>query len=157
MNGAAILNELYTSLSPAGCEELSLLEQEMMVPAGTTLISHTRSPEYLIIIEEGSVEISVAGPQKPMRLNVATAGKVLGLRAIVSGELPETEATTLTECKLRRIPRQAFLEVVKQRPELYLAICKVLSSDLNTAERFLRQTSRTPTKGRDGFGFHKIV
>lgn len=151
MNGTTTTNELYSSLSPAVRDELSRLAQEMIVPAGTTLISHTQCPECLIIIEEGSVEISVAGLEKPTRLSVADAGKVLGLRAIVSGELPEIEATTLTECKVRRIPRQAFLEVVQQRPELYLAICKVLSSDLNAAERFLRQTSRTPSKGRDGF------
>ena len=129
----------------------------MSIPSGTTLISHSQIPEYLIIVEEGSVEISVAGLEKPTRLSVAAAGKVLGLRAVVSGELPEIEATTLNECKIRRIPRQAFLEIVKERPELYLAICKVLSADLNTAERFLRQTPRTASKNKNGVGLNKEI
>lgn len=155
MTGKPDINELYTSLSPEVRDELSRLEQRLIVPDGTRLISHCEVPEYLFIVEEGSVEICVPCTEKPARLSVASAGKVLGLRAIVSGELPEIEATTQGECTILRIPQLEFLKVVKQRPELYPAICKVLSADLNTAERFLRQTSRTPAKGKPGFSLHK--
>lgn len=143
------MNDLYALLSPALCEGLLHTEEEVAVPAGTVLISHSVAPEYLIFIQQGSVEISVQAGEKAMPVRTAGAGQVLGLRAIVSGTLPEIEATALQECGIRRIPRQAFLEIVEQHPELYLAICKLLSADLNAAERFLRDAPRSAGKEKN--------
>lgn len=44
------------------------------------------------------------------------------------------------------IPKQDFLELLNQHPEMYFAIVKVLSVDLNTAERFLRKAPRTVSR-----------
>lgn len=133
-------------------DELSRHEEEATVPAGTKLISQTVVPGHLILVQHGSVEISVSGAARVTRLSVAGKGKVLGLRAILSGERPEIEATALDDCRIFRIPRQAFLEVACRRPEIYFAICKVLSADLDIAERFLRETPRTPPRKRKVVG-----
>lgn len=136
------MNELYKSLSPAARDELSGHEKQATVPAGRKLISQDAIPEHLIVIEQGSVEISVPAGKRAMPLSVAGEGKVLGLRPIVAGVLPEIEATTLEECRISLISRQDFLRVLSQHPEMYFAIAKVLSTDLNAAQRFLRMTPR---------------
>lgn len=141
------LNELYTGLAPAIREELAQHEERATVPACTRLINQGAMPEHLIFIEQGAVEISVPAGDKALSLSVVGSGKVLGLRAIVANVLPEIDATTLRQCEVVRIPRQIFLEVLKKHPEMYFAISKVLSNDLNTAERLLRDLPRTP--GRD--------
>lgn len=120
----------------------------MTVPAGTSLISQGVTPDYLVIIQEGSVEISVPVGEKAVRLSVAGKGKILGLRATLAGAQPEIEATALEECTLLRIPTQHFLETLKQHPEMYFAIAKILSHDLHVAERFLRHAPRRAAKSR---------
>jgi CRP-like cAMP-binding protein len=136
------LNELYQSLAPNIREELRKHEQEVTAPPGTKLISQGIAPEHLIIISKGSVEISVPAGSRAIFLAVAGEGKVLGLRGIVSDVLPEIDVTTLENCRIILIPREKFLEVLKAHPEIYFAVSKVLSGDLQTAERLLREKPR---------------
>ncbi len=143
------MNELYQSLSPAVREELSQRADETTVPAYTYLLRQDAIPEHLIIIMQGSVEISVPSGGQALCLRVAGVGKALGLQAIVTGTFPEIEARTLEDCRVLRIPRQWFLDVLKRRPEMYLAISKVLSGDLSAAERFLRQAPRSGGRARN--------
>ena len=142
------MNELYQSLPPAVCQELSRLEEQATVPAGTKLIREGVTPDHLIAIERGSVEISVPAGENVISLSAAGQGKVLGLRSIIAGALPEFEATTLEECRISSISRQDFLEVLKRHPEMYLAISKVLSADLHAAQRLLRETPRMANRGQ---------
>ena len=135
-------NELYESLAPNIREELLKCEEEITAPPGTKLISQGIAPEYVIIVKKGSVEISVPAGPRAIFLAVAGNGKVLGLRGIVSDVRPEIDVTTLEECKITLIPRIKFLEVLKVYPETYFAVSKVLSGDLKTAERLLREKPR---------------
>ena len=139
-------NELYTGLAPAVVEALTIHEQRETIPAGTKLISQGTMPEHLIFIEEGSVEVSVPAGDKALCLSIVGSGKVLGLRAIVANVQPEIDATAVEQCAIVRIPRGIFLELLKQHPEMYFAISKVLSNDLNTAERVLRGLPRSPVR-----------
>ena len=148
MQNETNLNELYRSLTPAIREELSRLEEQAIVPAGTKLISHTAIPGYLIVIEQGSVEISVPAGERTVSLSVAGRGKVLGLRPVVAKVLPEIDATTLEQCTIRRIAGDTFLELLRQHPEMYVAISKILSTDLNEAERLLRDLPRAAGKDK---------
>jgi CRP-like cAMP-binding protein len=140
------LNELYKSLSPVAREVLSQYEEQMTVPAGTALICQGAMPEHLIVIEQGSVQISVPAGGKTMVLGEAGEGKILGLRSVLTGALSEVEVTTLEECRIVRIHERHFRVALQQHPEMYFAISKVLSSDLNVAERFLRHAPRAANR-----------
>jgi hypothetical protein len=95
---ATNMNQLYTSLSPAIREELSKYEEHVTVPAGTALISEGVASQYVILIERGLAEISVPAGDTVVSLSVAGEGRVLGLRSVVAGVLPEIEATALEDC-----------------------------------------------------------
>ena len=45
-------------------------------------------------------------------LDCAEPGKVFGMRAVVSGELPEVDVTSREYCPITLIPRDAFLTIV---------------------------------------------
>jgi len=70
---------------------------------------------------------------KPKSLAVVGRGKVLGLHSVVSGLLPDVDVVCLQECLITLIPRQEFIEALEQHPQIYLAVAKVLSSDLKMA------------------------
>jgi CRP-like cAMP-binding protein len=139
-NGAR--NELYAELSAELRTELAKYERFVTVPAGTQLIKHSVLPEQLIILHSGKVEITLAGMQESFSLDGAETGKVFGMRAVVSGELPEVDVTSRENCRITLIPRDAFLTIVRAHSEMYFAIAKVLSNDLVMAQRFLKISLR---------------
>lgn len=141
-------NELYDPLSPEIRAKLAAHEQSSTIPVGQRLISHGESPQHLTIVNSGSVEIALPTKRRTVPVAVAGKGKVFGLRTLVSGNPSEVDVTALEECQLTLIPAAYFLEVLKQHPQMYLAIAQVLSTDLRMAEGFLCQRT-TATSRRE--------
>jgi CRP-like cAMP-binding protein len=83
----------------------------------------------------------------PASLGYSGAGKVFGMRATVSGELPEIDVTCLESCSITTVPRDVFLAFLKSNPQAYFAVAKVLSSDLQIADRILRGHTRRCISG----------
>ena len=126
-------NELYRPLSEQIRQRLERNSLRKTVPAGSRLICHGVAPAHLVIINTGSTEISVPTLGKPRSLAMVGSGKVLGLHSVVSGLLPGVDVVCLQECLITLIPRQEFIEALEQYPQIYLAVAKVLSSDLKMA------------------------
>ena len=139
-NGTA--NELYELLSPELRTELEHHEQSMAVPAGTPLIKHGVLPDQLVIVNTGRVKVTFACTSESVSLDCTETGKTFGMRAAISGELPEIDVTAVGACRITVVPRDAFLGLLKANPEIYFAVAKVLSTDLQIADRILRNSSR---------------
>ena len=134
-------NELYALLRAELRHELAQHEQLLTAPQGATLIQHGTLPDHLVIVNSGAVCVSVPSPQRTVSLITEEQGKVFGMRAAISGELPEIDVTCIEPCKVTILPRDAFLELLKNHPEIYFAVAKVLSADLQMADRILRNRS----------------
>jgi CRP-like cAMP-binding protein len=139
------MNEFYAALSPELRMELAKHEQPVAVPAGTQLIGHGAQPDHLVIVNSGNVEITFAGMHNLVSIT-SPDGKVFGMRAIVSGELPELDVTTQKDCSVTLIPRDAFLKMLRQHPQMYFAIARVLSNDLVMAQHFLKNSLHKPLR-----------
>jgi CRP-like cAMP-binding protein len=139
-------NELYAMLSPELRTELARYERSVTVPQGTNLIKRGVLPDQLVIVNSGKVEITLACMRQSVSLGCAEAGKVFGMRAVVSGELPEADVTSQENCRITLIPRDAFIKTVRQHPQMYFAIAKVLSNDLVLANRFLKASLSRPLR-----------
>ena len=135
-------NELYEWLAAEIRETLHRLEQVSTVPSGAQLIAQNVAPEHVMILDHGSVEISVPSGGKTISMAMAGNGKVFGLRSVVSGELPEINVICLEECTVTLLPRDEFIRTLKQCPQIYFAIAKVLSADLKLAQDLLREMPR---------------
>ena len=136
---AQISNELYDALPDEARLQLEGLKTHRRVPAGTFLMERGKSPDTVIFVESGRVEITVPGEDKSLHLAMAGPGKVFGLRAVVADGPPEITVKCLEECGIAEVSREQFLDVVRDNPKVYLAIAKVLSSDLRMAENLRRR------------------
>jgi CRP/FNR family transcriptional regulator, cyclic AMP receptor protein len=139
-------NELYAMLSPELRTEFAQYAQSVTVPQGTNLLKRGVLPDQLVIVNSGKVEITLACMRRSVSLGCAEAGKVFGMRAVISGELPEADVISQEICQITLIPRDAFLKTVRQHPQLYFAIAKVLSNDLVLAQRFLKNSLGRPLR-----------
>ncbi|MGZ4896312.1 MAG: Crp/Fnr family transcriptional regulator, partial [Candidatus Angelobacter sp.] len=106
-------NELYEMLSPELRAELARSERSMIVPEGTALIQQGVRPEHLVIVSSGKVSVTLNCERKSASLDYSEAGKVFGMRALVSGELPEVNVTCVESCSITTLPRDVFLALLK--------------------------------------------
>ena len=143
-------NELYGSLSREIIDRLRPFEEIKILSAGSALLAADSPVKHVIILTRGSVEISVPAGNKHISMALAGEGKVFGLRAIVTGLLPEINVTCLDECTVTLLPRDQFLDLLREYPQIYFAIAKVLSADLKLAQNLLCQMARTPSGGCRG-------
>ncbi len=135
-------NELFSQLGTDLRRQLAQHSQLMMAAEGTSLIDHTVLPDHLVILNSGTVRVSVPCPRRTVSMTTGQAGKVFGMRAAISGELPEIDVTCVGPCNITVVPRNVFLELLKDHPEIYFAVAKVLSADLQIADNILRSSAR---------------
>lgn len=140
-------NELYEMLSPALRAELARSERSTVVPEGTALIQQGVCPEHLVIVNSGKVEVSLNCTHRSPSLDYAEPGKVFGMRAMVSGELPEVNVICTEPCSITTLPRDVFLELLKNNPEIYFGVARVLSTDLQIADQILRNSPHRSSCG----------
>ena len=136
------VNEFYSGLSSEIRKELEQLEKDLRVPKGYRLIQHGVLPNQLVILNTGTVEISVPSAGGEVLLGTAGPGKVFGMRAAVSGEPPEINVTCLDECDIAVIPGEEFSALLTNKPQIYFAVAKVLSADLKIADQLIRNCAR---------------
>lgn len=140
--GKGPANELYASLSSEVIEALREGECLASVTAGTHLIRHGEDPDRLVIISSGEVVISLPSRDASVVLGTAGPGKVLGLRSLISGELPQIDARCVCDCRITIISKDLFMDALKKHPRLYFGIAKVLSADVEFAQAYLKNISR---------------
>jgi len=141
-------NELYASLSSDVIEALRESECPVTMNAGAHLIRHGEDPHQLVIISSGEVVISLPSRGASVVLGAAGPGKVLGLRSLISGELPQIDARCACDCKVTTISKNRFMDAVKKHPQLYLGIAKVLSADVEFAQAYLKNIPRGHARPR---------
>lgn len=136
------VNELYTGLPAELRKELERHEQDVKVPRGYRLIQHHVHAGRLIILNSGTVEVSVPCGGHEVLMGTAGSGKVFGMRAAVSGEVPEINVTCLEECEIAVIPAEDFNSILRDNPQMYFAVARVLSADLKIADQLIRNCAR---------------
>jgi CRP-like cAMP-binding protein len=135
-------NELYAGLSDDLRQELARHEQTATFSRGATLLQCGIPAERLLILTSGSAETSVLIAGKVRSLGVARPGKVFALDSIISGEALRTSVTCSEECGVAFVPKAVFLDVLQRNPQMYFAVARVLSSDLEAANRVIRAFGR---------------
>jgi CRP-like cAMP-binding protein len=135
-------NDLYSGLPGELRQELAVHEQALTVPEGTLLLQTGSHPEELMILHSGSVETSIVVAGKPLSLGGAGAGRVFGLQSILAETPNEINVTCLERCEVILVPKKAFLDALRRNPQMYLAVAKLLSADLQKAHGFLRHNGR---------------
>ncbi len=135
-------NELYSALPEEIRRRLTEADERKTVPTGAQLITHGTLPESLVILETGSVEVSLRAGRKTFRVATAGAGKVFGLREVMFEAPSEVDVICRNECTIRSLPAGAVREIVGSSPQACYAIAKVLSADLQMAESLLRRIPR---------------
>jgi CRP-like cAMP-binding protein len=114
-------------------QELLDKEQFIKIPSDTILFREGDAGDRMYIVVVGEISLEMNGQV----LGTAGIGGIVGEMALID-ESPRTgTATTLTDCVLAPLDMDAFMALVRQRPEFSIYIMRVLTERLRQSNDFL--------------------
>jgi CRP-like cAMP-binding protein len=127
MNRLLVLKQidLFGHLS---LDEIALLAEAMEFEtriAGESIITEGDPARELFIVTEGTVTI-LKGPEK-REIATVGAGECFGEMGLFDDSLRSASAVCREDCALLKLEKNRFVSLARQRPEISLQMCRVLS------------------------------
>ena len=129
---------LFSSMPPEELSHLASIAQEVVFPAGATIITAGDHGDSMFVIAEGDVSIHREGET----LAEFTSQDYFGEMSILDGEPRSASVTALCDCLLLRIKQADFHQILSSRFEVALHVIQTLTQRL-------RQASAPPQTEKD--------
>src|SRR4051794_17589750 len=140
---SGILPNLPTQISErllANAKPQSLAEREVLFEAGDDADGCYR-------LERGLLKVSIASPQGDERiLTILGPGSIVGELAIIDGLPRSATVVAIRDCKLSFVSREAFLNCLREYPEIYRDLVSTLCRACARPMRRWRRQISSPSK-----------
>ena len=130
--------DIFSSLSVAELSAVATITEEVDHPPGERVISQNTAGETLYLIVNGTVEVrKELEDGTEMKLDEMSGGDYFGEMALFEDTKRSATVVTATDSRLLFLHKQDFNEMVREYPQIALAICGVLSGRIRRLhERF---------------------
>lgn len=109
-------------------------------------------PRGVFCLNQGKIKIFSLGEEgKEQIIHIASAGDVVGFRAMFSGEPYSVSAETLEECNVCFIAKEDFLSMIDSNAILRNNIMKELSKELSERAKFITNLAQKSVRERLAF------
>ena len=122
---------LFSRVSDHDLEEIASHLIERRFPKHATVVEEGLEGDYMYVIREGRVKVTKAsedGREKIM--NFLDRGQFFGDMALLTGGVRSATVKTLEATRLLALSRRDFIELLRQSPDLALAVIEELSRRL---------------------------
>jgi len=124
----------FCSLREPTMQQLESVKISNLYPRGSVLFSEGQSAQGVYILCQGRVKLSTCSRDgKIIILQIAEAGEVLGLSAVVSDSEYESTAEVIEPCQVNFIRKADFLRFLQQNPDACLNAARQLSQNYQIA------------------------
>ncbi|MBV8521839.1 MAG: Crp/Fnr family transcriptional regulator [Acetobacteraceae bacterium] len=104
-----------------------------------------------IVIMSGRVRISMLSPEgREFTLGVLGPGEVIGEMSLIDGGPRSADVTAIEDCVLLAVPRNRFLALLHENPDLCLRVMQVLCQRLRRANQSLEEVATLDLPARLG-------
>lgn len=125
---------IFSNLDPSHLIKLEQIQHMRIYPAGAIVFRRNDLPQGVYIICFGRVRLSVSTSDgRSVIVGIATAGDILGVKALLSGHSHNLKAKTLEQTQLCFISKDDFLDFLKQNGGASLELAQKLSKELYQA------------------------
>lgn len=112
-------------------------KREIQLNRKEPLFSQGETPEFIYLIESGSIKLVQTIHGKDLIVRLATPGGLVGHRSLFEPHRYRAAAIAIAPTKLYQTPRELFLQTVTASQELSMAFMQILSADTKETERRL--------------------
>lgn len=136
-------------LSPDLLQGLRAIKSVQKFSKGGTLFRQGSAATGVYLVERGEVRVLLpTGPSQKQLLEVLGPGTVLGLSESMTGENYRITAEAGDHTSLAFIPREAFLEFLREHADFCMQVVRLLSDDLHGLYHKFRSISAHPGRPR---------
>jgi CRP/FNR family transcriptional regulator, cyclic AMP receptor protein len=126
-NCAVAKDRFFCDLSQGALAGLDVISSSATYPKGTILFVEGQEPRGVFIICNGRVKLTAnSADGKSLILRIADSGEVIGLPGTISGRPYELTAEALEPIQANFIPRQEFLQFLREHGEAALRTAEML-------------------------------
>ncbi|MFY9532220.1 MAG: Crp/Fnr family transcriptional regulator [Candidatus Acidiferrales bacterium] len=130
---------LFCSLPRPAVERLDAISSPATYPKGAILFVEGQEPRGVFVICNGRVKLSASSADgKALILRIAEPGEVVGLPGTISGKPYELTAEALEPIQANFIPREEFLQFLREHGEAALRVAEILSNIYHATHREVR-------------------
>ncbi len=132
-------DRVFCDLSPGAVGMLASITSAATYPKGAILFVEGQEPRGVFVICNGRVKLSATSADgKSLILRIADPGEVVGLPGTISGKPYEVTAEALEPIQANFIPRDNFLQFLRQHGEVALRVAQLLSNIYHAAYQEVR-------------------
>ncbi len=142
--------ELFSELNE---EQLGMLANLIVVQDfnrdETVVLEGDDSMQALYLIASGSVQVYMTGIDgRETILSFLERGDFFGEMSLIDGEPRSASVRTVTDCQMMIIHRESFLQLIRQTPEIAMALLSEMSKRLRKANKQIGSLSTMSVSGR---------
>jgi len=101
--------------------------------AGSVIFEEGSEAEFMYVVLEGEIELSLHGQQ----IAIAAPGAIVGEMALLNSDVRSATATALKDCHLVPIDLHSFKSLIQYTPDFALHVMNVLASRLRRVNEAL--------------------
>jgi CRP/FNR family transcriptional regulator len=129
-------DDYFCNLSLQVLKYFNGISHQTTFPGGATLFVEGQASRGVYLLCSGKVKMSTSSRDgKVLILKMATAGDILGLSAVASGQPYEVTAETAVPCQVNFVQREALLALLERFGEAGLRSAQALSREFQSAYR----------------------
>ncbi|MCB8836727.1 cyclic nucleotide-binding domain-containing protein [Aurantimonas sp. VKM B-3413] len=141
---------LFAGIEPTRLKLIAYTSDTVAYRAGQTLCRQGDPGDAAYVIVEGEAAVSIATEAGDYELATLKVGDIVGEVAILC-DVPRTATVTArTGLSALRIRKEAFLELVRQFPEIATEVMRGLAVRLSRTNDELARARNLASAGRDG-------
>jgi CRP-like cAMP-binding protein len=135
--------------SPELLLALQGIKSVQLFPRGTTLFDQGSAADGIYVVESGEVRMLLpTGQQRKQLLEVVGPGAVLGLSESMTDESHRITAEANEETTVAFIPREQFLEFLREHNNFSMQVVRMLSQELRGLYQKFRNITAHPGRPR---------
>jgi HEAT repeat protein len=134
---------LFENLSPTDLKQVAALAQEETFSDGVTIAREGEVGDVMFIIIAGEVRVLKTKGQNQVELARRKAGEYVGEMALISREPRIATLTTAGDVRALCIDQKSFESLLRDRPDVSLAVIQVLCERLKEASNRLHSSPAT--------------
>lgn len=141
-------SSVMCSLSYACFDRLEKNKTTLHYKKGATLFHEGSHAIGVYCIKEGKIKLTKMGDMgREQIIRLAKAGDLIGYRSVF-GDHMSTSAIALEDSVVCFIPKEPFLDTLKEAPEFSMDLFRLISSDLKRSDEYITHMAQKPVRER---------
>ncbi len=122
---------LFANVSDEDLEAVASLLIERRIPKNKTIVEEGLPGDYMYVVREGRVKVTkLSGDGREKILEMLDQGSFFGELSLLDGAPRSASVKSLTDTRILALSRNDFLKLLRDSPDLAMAVIQVLTGRL---------------------------